>query len=380
MILALPWVMTPSQTALGAAIMIYAMVFLSILVLTGWAGQVSLGQFAFAAVGAWFTAGFGIPFPLSIFVGALAGAVVALLVGLPALKLRGLHLAITTLAFALSTTAILLNPKYLGERLPTTLRRPKVFGVDLDQQRTWYYLILALLVLIAFAIVGIRRSRTARALIAARDNEAAAQSFGINLIRLRLAAFAMSGFIAAFAGGLYAYHLHGVQGTAFPADASLEFFLYTVIGGLGSVTAPLIGAAIYGIFLIFDATELIRQLGAGFVGLLILLLAPGGVGEVWFKLRDAALRWVARRNRLVVPSLLEDVRVDLKGRAKVPIAPKLRRGGGAAFIPERYRLAVDQWALGIETAEEGPDIQTLEMKEDVAIGDDGAERPVTTSA
>src|SRR5207302_2439681 len=105
--------------------------------------------------------------------------------------------------------------------------------------------------LTVLAVVGLRRSRTARALIACRDNEQAGQSFGINVFRARLEAFVIAGFIAAVAGGLFAYQQHNVTTLGFGPDKSLDVFLLTVIGGLGSVAGPLVGSLFQGVFVLF---------------------------------------------------------------------------------------------------------------------------------
>src|SRR5258708_11303306 len=116
----------------------------------------------------------------------------------------------------------------------------------MEDEKVFYYYCLGFLLLAIAMVVGLRRSRTARALIALRDNEEAAQSFGINLLRARLIAFALSGFIAAFAGGLFAFKQHAVEASAFSADQSINMFLMVVIGGLGSVAGPPLGAAYNG--------------------------------------------------------------------------------------------------------------------------------------
>ena len=337
-VLGFPWLMSPSDTNVGTGVLIFAIVCLSLLILTGWAGQISLGQFAFAAVGGYVASILHVPILIALAAGAIAGGIVAVVVGLPALKMRGLHLAISTLAFALSATALLLNPRYLGKFLPKRVETPAFLGLNLDDQRTFYYFVLMILVLVVIAVTGVRRSRTGRGLIAARDNENAAQSFGINLVKARLAAFAMSGFLAALAGGLFAFHQHTVRASSFDPSVSVTIFLVTIIGGLGAVSGPLIGALYYGAIQIWGGNPIVSAVASGLGGLVLLYTFPGGLAQMVFDTRDAVLRWIARRNNIVVPSLLADVRVDLRGRARAIIAPKVRRGGGKVFVPEGYRL------------------------------------------
>jgi branched-chain amino acid transport system permease protein len=341
LLLGFPWVTAPAQTDLGASIAAFGIVGLSLLILTGWAGQVSLGQFALAAVGGWLTAVAHLPFFVELALSGVAGAVVAVVIGVPALKLRGLHLAISTLALAVSTSAVLLNPRYLGKSLPSTIERPRLLGIDFNANRAFYYFSFAVLAVVVLGVIGLRRSRTGRALIASRDNEAAVQLLGVSLLRLRLTAFAISGFLAAFAGSLYAYQQTGVRLNAFGPDQSVFMFLMTVIGGLGAISGPLIGAVYYGALSVFGASPLVRDLATGAGGLVVLMLAPGGLAKASFDLRDAFLRRVASRHRIVVASLTADRAAGDVDRA-APIAPRPQGG----MVPFRYRLR-DQWSVGL---------------------------------
>jgi branched-chain amino acid transport system permease protein len=345
-----PFVLSPSQTNVVTTTCIYAVVGMSLLVLTGWAGLVSLGQFGFAAVGAYAAAASGLPFLLALLVGGLAGAATAILVGLPALRLRPLTLAISTLAFAAAVPAVLLAPDLLGGPLDKTLRRPLLLGLDLEDQRAFYFFGLLILVLAVLAVLGMRRSRTARALLAARDNEAAALAFGISVLRARLQAFALSGFMAAFAGALFAFQQAGVRADSFSVEQSLLIFMFTVIGGLGAVGGPLLGFAVLALLSLFVTSPTVAALVNGLGGVALLLLAPGGLAQVTLDVRDALMRRIAARHGIVVPGLGE--RDRLSGEVVAPIAPKLRPGGGAVFIPARYALE-RQWALSAKAAAPG---------------------------
>lgn len=339
---ALPFVLSPSQTSTVSTTLLLAVVGMSLLVLTGWAGLVSLGQFGFAAVGAYVAAASGLPFLLALLLGGVAGAAVAVLVGLPALRLQPLTLAISTLAFAAAVPAVLLDGDALGRALPETLERPLLLGIDLEDQRVFYYLVLLVLVAAVVAVAGLRRSRTARVLLAARDNEPAAQAFGISVLRARLQAFALSGFLAAFAGALFAYQQAGVRAESFSVDQSLLVFTFTVIGGLGSIGGPLLGFALLVLLDLFVTIPTLALLVNGLGGVLLLLLAPGGLAQLALDLRDALLRRIAARNGIAVPGL--GARDRLTGAGPVPITPKVRPGGGEVFVPQRYALD-DQWAL-----------------------------------
>lgn len=341
--LGFPFVMSPSQVSLGSTVLLFAIVGLSLLVLTGWAGQISLGQWAFAAVGAYLAgllAGHGLPMLACLAGGAIGGGVVALIVGIPALRLRGTYLAISTLAFAVAMTSLVMNPSYGGRLLPPSVDRPVLLGLDMNDEKVFFYFCLVLLALCVGAVVGMRRSRTARALIAARDNEGAAQSFGIDLIRARLAAFAISGFLAALAGAAFAYQEHGVLAPSYLPDQSITLFLMVVIGGLGSVAGPLIGATYQGILVLFS-DPVVQLLGTGGGVLIVLLLFPGGLSAAALRVRDNMLRRVAARNRITVPSLTAGL-LKAGQEDRAPILPRTGPGGTQAFVPERYLLA-RQW-------------------------------------
>jgi branched-chain amino acid transport system permease protein len=341
-----PWAMSPGQVTAAVAAMVTAMIGLSLLILTGWAGQISLGQMAFAAVGAFVAASVGLPFPLSLVAGGLAGAAVAVVVGIPSLRLRGLTLAVSTLALGLAAPEILFARRYLGHLVPASTRRPLLLGVDFNDERAFYYLTLVLLALVIVAVVGLRRSAVARVQIAAKDNEQAAQSLGINLYRTRLVAFAISGFIAAFAGGILVYGQRGVHLQTFRPAAGVGVFLMTIIGGLGSIAGPILGALYGGVLDLLSGTPLgaltnvLLSPGIGVIVLLVVL--PGGLAQGVFGMRDAWLRRIASRYRIEVPSLVAD-RGHVEGEA-FPLAPKLRATGTPEPVPVRYRTD-GQWMV-----------------------------------
>jgi branched-chain amino acid transport system permease protein len=333
-LLGFPLVMSPGQTANGSLMLLYGIVGLSLLLLTGWAGLISLGQFAFAAIGgygvAFFGGQLGLPLVLALPLAGLLGAAASVVVGLPALRIRGLYLAVTTLAFAVVVTNVLLSERYGGRLIPSTIHRPSIVGLDAGNETVFYYLALAVLGLAVLAVVGMRRSRTARALIACRDNDRAAQSFGINLVRARLETFAVSGLLAALAGGLFAYQQGGVTAGDYSPEVSLTVFLLVVIGGLGSIAGPLLGALLVGGLTIF-VPEFAGVFSAVLV-LVILAFVPGGLTQAVFAGRDVLLRRIAVRHRIRVPSLVADGRISDEDDRAPLLAP-------ARPVPARYRLA-----------------------------------------
>jgi branched-chain amino acid transport system permease protein len=325
----LPLWLDESRINLAAIIVIFGIVGVSLVVLTGWAGQVSLGQMGFAGVGAavggWVTYYTETDLAIALLAGGAAGALAAIVVGYPALRRRGLTLAVSTLAFALFVSSFLLNQELFGENgepplffpgqwLPGfRIDRLPVFGrFDIETETRFYFLCLIVLGLMLIVVRGVRRSRTGRVLIAIRENDSAARAYGINTTRTNLACFALSGFIAAVAGVLLVHQQTGLQvgaGNLYLPQESLRVFSMVVIGGLGSLPGVLLGAAyVWGAQYFLPGQWNFLATGAGL--LLILMVLPGGLGAVLYDSRDWLLRQVAKRRKLVVPSLVADVRVD----------------------------------------------------------------------
>jgi branched-chain amino acid transport system permease protein len=306
--------MEPSRLLLGSALLVYCMVGISIIILTGWAGLVSLGQMGFvgvgAAIGALATSQWRLDLSIALVIAGAAGAVAAVIVGLPALRVRGLFLAVTTLAFATTAAYYLLNPAYFAWIPTERIERPPLFSfIDLNAPATMYRLCLVTLILVILAVTGLRRSRTGRALLALRENERGAQAFGINTTRAKLTGFALSGFLAAFAGCLFVHVTRSFSITSFSASQSFLVFTATVVGGLGGQTGAILGA-IYargGTWFLQGSWQFLPS-AAGV--LLVLLVLPGGFSSLLFRLRDLWLRSVARRFHISVPSLMADVPLD----------------------------------------------------------------------
>jgi branched-chain amino acid transport system permease protein len=322
-LLAAPFVLGAGRLSRATPIVIYGIIAVSIVILTGWAGQISLGQFGLVGIGAVVGGGLAsshnIDFFVALLAGTVAGAVVAVLIGLPALRIQGLYLAVTSLAFASSVSGFLLDPRYPVQQFFFTgggasrVERPMLFQrIDLSQDRNYYYLCLFFLGLVLLSARAYRRNRAGRILIAMRDNSRAAPSYAINLARNRLAAFAVSGAFAALGGVLLAYEQGAVDQSSYGIGPSVLIFTAVVIGGVTSLPGAVFGAIliqsvrIYGESYVTGLSLLVTGPGLVFV----LLSLPGGIAEGTFKVRDGFLRWVANRHDILVPSLVADKRVE----------------------------------------------------------------------
>jgi branched-chain amino acid transport system permease protein len=347
-VLTLPAWLSTSRINLATIILIFGIVAASLVVLTGWAGQVSLGQMAFvgigAAVGGALTDHRGWDLALAGALAGIVGAVAAVVVGYPALRRGGLTLAVSTLAFGLFVSQYVLNRTIFPDWLPgRRIDRGTILGIELTSETAMFYASLAVLALALVMVVGLRRSRTGRVLIAIRENERAARAYGVNATRTQLAAFAFSGFLAAVAGSLYVHQQTGLSIDPYLPQRSLEVFTMVVIGGLGSLPGALLGAT-YVFSVDFFLPNEWQFLATGVGLLLVLLIFPSGLGGVLADVRDAALRRVAKRRHLVVPSLVADVRVD-EGEAppetadEPPVEEVLLAAGEMAEQAEQAEMA-----------------------------------------
>jgi branched-chain amino acid transport system permease protein len=306
-VLTLPSWLSTSQMSLATIIVLFGIVAASLVVLTGWGGQVSLGHMAFVGVGAAVSGALtdkGWDLGIAMVAAGLAGGVAAAIVGYPALRRRGLTLAVSTLAFALFTSSYLLNFTIFDWLPRGRLGAPTLFGsIAIDNETRVFYVSVATLLVALAMVTGLRRSRTGRVLIAIRENEKAAQAYGINVIRTQLAAFALSGFLAALAGSLYVHQQNGLTAAPYAPERSLQLFSMVVIGGLGSLPGALLGATYVQGADFFLPSEW-KYLASGVGLLFILLIFPGGFGGLLAIGRDTWLRWVAKRRNLIVPSLM----------------------------------------------------------------------------
>ena len=352
-----PWIFGDNQTPQATLILIYAMVGVSLVVLTGWTGQISLGQYAISGVAsgtsAMLVASHGWDFFAVMFTAGMVGAGVAVLVGLPALRIQGLFLAVTTLGFAFAVEGYILKREFFPWLLPKQggfVPRPllygsidlsndsELFGITVPADAKFYWLCLVFLGLAVVLARSLRRNRSGRILIGVRDNGRLMQAFGVNLAATRMAAFAVSGFIAGMAGALVAYQNQGFEPGGFTPEKSLTLFVMAVIGGVGSIPGAILGAVyVVGLPLIpgLRDIDLIDLLTSG-VGLLLLLtFLPGGLIEGVYRIRDSLLRRVAAKHDIHVPSLVADSLVE-----GTPPAPEERDPDATVELPLRELATV----------------------------------------
>ena len=313
-----PMVLSVDYIIKASAIFAFAIIGLSLVVLTGWAGQISLGQMAIvgvgAAVSATCTSRWHVDLTLGLLIGGCAGGVVAFAVGVPALRLRGLYLAVTTFALALATEQWLLSDRFFGwfPKGDSRFERPPLFGqIRLDTPTRYYMYSLIVLALSYLATRGIRRSRTGRVIIAVRENERAAQSYSIPAVRAKLTAFVISGVLAGIGGALFTHLNQSFSVTSYSTGESFNVFTSAVIGGLGSLGGGILGAVYLRGLRWFITSQEWQLLSSGAGVLLVLLILPGGLGGLWVTVRDVMVRLLVRR----APKAIADV------PAGVPVEP-----------------------------------------------------------
>lgn len=289
------WVSNTDATKL-VAIMCFVIIGLSVVILSGMAGQLTLGQFAVGAVGAvvsYYLSSRTGNFPLSLVCGGLCAGAVSVVLGLPALRSRGLLLTVTTLSFGLVTPTFVLG-NVLGDAGTDPGRPILPGGHALDTGREYYWWALAILLLALLVARNVRSSGFGRLLIAVRDNEDNARAFTIRASLVKVQGYLLAGFIAGIGGAAYGHSLSNISGGAFPAKASIDVVVMTVIGGVAVLSGPLLGALlVIGVPTFLPLGTL--GLAATYLGQLILILyLPGGLASLVGKLRDQLIRWIAR--------------------------------------------------------------------------------------
>jgi len=294
-----PLFISNSQSVTLTGIIAFAIVGLSIGVLTGLGGQLTLGQFAVAAIGAvvsYKVATSAGGFPLALLLAGLAAGVVSVVIGLPALRIRGLMLTVTTLGFALATPIWLLTqPWMLGDGKDPGKPVGWPFDGPLDTGREYYYCALALFTVALVLAWNIRRSGFSRLLVAIRDNEDNARAFAVRASLVKLQGYMAAGFIAGIGGATYGHSLSTISAGSFPASASIDVVVMTVLGGVSTLGGPALGAAwVLGLPLLDIGN--IGLAATKFGVLLLVLWKPGGLIQVVAPIRDWIVKFIARRH------------------------------------------------------------------------------------
>ena len=289
---------------------------LSLNYLTGCAGLISIGHAAFYAVGAMTAAitgtQLGWPFPLVLLSAGVAGAVAGLLAGLPSLRVRGLYFVLSTFAMHYIVAFAFLEYQFKAFDVVGVPYKTASFGaLEINTPMRWYFFLLPLVALVYLGLRNSLRTREGRVMMAMRDHELATTSVGVDVRILRLKAFAFSSAIAAVAGALYAYYLTNLNAEAFGINFAIQFIAMIIIGGMGSLSGSLVGAAVWlllpSIITGFasqasDSTGLTRlllvehkaqlvQLIFGMLVILLLIFAPGGLAGIGRQIRSRLASW-----------------------------------------------------------------------------------------
>ncbi len=245
-LLAAPWLFAEYGLAQLTLVLIYSIVGLGLMLLAGFTGLFSIGHAAFLGVGAYTQAvltNAGLPFFLALIMAGLLSAAVGVIVGLPAMRVKGIYLGIATLSFGFIVEEVLARwESVTGGNAGIHVKKPNMFGWEITSGTGFYFLCLAITVVATLAILNLLRSPTGRAFVAIRDSEISAQSMGIHLARYKTLSFALSAALAGVGGALYAHNLSFISPDQFNILQSIDLLLMVVIGGLGSVHGAFLGA------------------------------------------------------------------------------------------------------------------------------------------
>jgi branched-chain amino acid transport system permease protein len=321
-VLAYPLVGSGHWIYIGSQLFIAIMGAMALGILTGYAGQISLGHAAFMAVGAFtshWLANHGLPFVLVVPTVMVVGAVLGAIVGAPALRLRGLYLVVATVGFHY-IVAFLINEYQTGGDMLQALTglqlpHPDLGFVVLNNPRKWYYFLLIMLAATTAFCVNLVRTRPGRAFIAVRDRDIAAAALGINVAKYKILAFVVSSALTCMTGSLLAYFVGSVSAEYFTLTLAITYLAMVVIGGAGSIAGAYLGA-IFVTLLPHMITALFGAVGAsarvamlyivpsqivifGIAMILFLMFEPKGLIGMWGRVRTYFEFWPLRQSILV---------------------------------------------------------------------------------
>jgi len=327
--LVVPLAQSPFWSFVAALTALYVVFGLSVVVLTGLSGQISLMQFTYVGVGAFaaYVAGErnGLPLPVAVVIAGLATVPVSVLVGVPALRLRGMYLAIATLTVAdVFVRQVFASRAVLGTASTTgaLMTRPSVIESD----RALYIAAFALACFASWTVAGLRKGRLGRAFLAVRENDDAATALGVNVVKYRILAFVLAGLYPGVGGALYAYLIGGIAPLQFGFTQSLQLLFGVIVGGLFSVTGAVVAAllAVLQVELFKGRVGLVTMVGLLQLGVLLVVMMrkPGGLVQIaqdavaWARLSPTR-RWpvvVGAVVGVVVTLLLAYHRQDMAAR------------------------------------------------------------------
>ena len=309
-----PFIASAFYLDLACQVFLASVGALSLMLLTGYAGQVSLGHAGLLAAGAFVTGilakEINAPFWVTIPASALSGALLGVIFGLPSLRLRGLYLAVSTLA--LHFVVVYLGGEYEAKRGFSTgivIGPPKIGAWSVTSGQAWYFILLGAALVTLLLCLNLLRSRTGRAWRAIRAHETVAEALGISIAGYKLLAFVISSAMASVAGALFAYYRGFVSVEAFSLFLSIQYVAMIIIGGTGSLLGALLGAVFVTLFpYVIEATLLslpnaqayagvlfaVNYAAFGVVMILFLLFEPLGLVGIWQRVQTYFLLWPFR--------------------------------------------------------------------------------------
>ena len=328
----LPLIVTqPSRQQLFTAVLAWAICASSLTVLTGWLGQLSLGQMAFAGLAALFAARLvseGVPFWVAIAVTTLASGLLALGMGIGSLRVRGLYLAVVTFVFAFTAEQYFYYLPFFSGQSPDGANVPFVPGhlwfLSFSGQRTYYYLVLVVLGAVLWLLSRFQSSGVGRIIKAVRDNENVATAYAIRPVWVKLKVFTLAGALAGLGGALLsgAYANIPFAQSFYQTSDSLNLVAMVVIGGMGSISGAVLGAIVVIGIPAIDPNNAALGLLSSSLGLLIILLYfPRGLNQIAYSARDGLLAWADSR----LGERVEEPRRPLSARTR---RPREVMGGG----------------------------------------------------
>lgn len=306
-----PLLLSKYYLSLANQVIFFAIAAIGLNILTGYAGQISIGHGAFMGFGA-FTTGFlmkhGLTFWLAMPLGGLGAALVGALFGLPSARLKGLYLAIASIAAQVILAFFFIRAEWFtGGINSMTLARPKLFGLTLRSEAHFYLLGLTLVLLLGLFAQNLLRTRMGRAFVAVRDRDLAAEVMGVELWKTKILAFAVSAFYAGIAGAFWGAYNQIVNHEQFGFHLSIELLAMIIIGGLGSVTGAVYGAAFMTLLPVFvlkvakafafvlpvltDKVALLRDISFGAAIILFLVFESEGLAKLWRNIKDYFRLW-----------------------------------------------------------------------------------------